>query len=73
MTSKIVHHDRNGHIISNLFHFDAMTSSLAKVMSLQVSENEDPKMHLLKEHGSRHEKVIQHDRSDNISHTASLF
>ena len=30
-------------------------------------------MHLLKEHGSRHRKVIQHDRRDNISHITYWF
>ena len=35
MANKIVHHDRNGHITSDFFHFDAMISSLSNVMSLQ--------------------------------------
>ena len=30
-------------------------------------------MQLHQEHGSRHGKVIQHDRSDNISHATYYF
>ena len=30
-------------------------------------------MHLLQEHDSRRGTVIQHDRSDNISHTTYFF
>ena len=30
-------------------------------------------MHLLQEHGSRDGKVVQHDRSDYISHTTYWF
>ena len=30
-------------------------------------------MHFLKEHGSRHGKVVHHDRSDNISHISYYF
>ena len=43
MTNKIVHHDKNGHITSNFFRFDAMISSLAKVMGLQSRQKQGPK------------------------------
>ena len=68
MTNKIIHDDRNGHITSNFYSFDAMISSLAKVMGLQSRQKKGPKF-VLQEHSSRHGKVIQHDRNDNISHT----
>ena len=42
MTNKIVHDDRNGHITSDFFRFDAMISSLAKVMVLQSCQKQRP-------------------------------
>ena len=69
MTNKIVHHDRNGHITSNFFRFDAMISSLQKLWACKVVKNKDPNLHLLQEHGSRHGKVLHRDCSDRISHT----
>ena len=42
MTNKIVHHDRNGRITSNFFRFDAMISSLAKIMGLQSRQKQGP-------------------------------
>ena len=48
MTSKIVHHERNDHIICNFFDFDAMISSLAKVMGLQSCQKQGPKTTSLK-------------------------
>ena len=41
-------------------------------MSPQSRQKRGPK-NLLQEHGSRLGKVIQHDRSDNISHTTHYF
>ena len=35
MTNKMVHHDRNGHNIYDIFHCGATISSLAKVVGLQ--------------------------------------
>ena len=42
MTSKIHHHDRNGHITRNFFHCPALISPLAKVMDLQIWERKGP-------------------------------
>ena len=42
-------------------------------MGLQSRQKQSPKMHLLQEHGSRRKNVIQHDRSDNISHVTYYF
>ena len=73
MTKKVVHHDRNGRFACNFFHCDVIIFHEQKLWALKVVKNEDPKMQLLHEHGSRRGKVIQHDRSDNISHTTYLF
>ena len=43
MTIKFVHDDRNDHITSDFFRFDAMISSLAKVMGLQSRQKRGPK------------------------------
>ena len=43
MTNKIHHDDCNVLITSHFFHFDAMISSLAKVMSLQSRLKQGPK------------------------------
>ena len=59
--------------ITHFSHFDAMISSLAKVMGLQSRQKQGPKTASLQEHTSRHGKVIQHDRSDNVSHTTYYF
>ena len=42
MTSKIHHHDRNGHITRNFFHCTALISPIAKVMGLQSWERKGP-------------------------------
>ena len=44
-------------------------------MGLQSRQKKDPFFHRarLREHDTRHGKVVQHDRSDNISHTTYLF
>ena len=65
-SSKIVHNDRNGHISSNYFHFDAMISSFAKVMGPQSRQKQ-------RQLYSKHGKGFQHDRSDRISHTLISF
>ena len=74
MTSKLVHVDRNGHFACDFFHCEVMISSLVNVVGLQsrfffVGHF----FHRHQEHGSRHGKVVQYDRSDNISHTTYLF
>ena len=43
MTNSLIYHDRNGHITSIFFHFDAIISSLAKVMGLQSRQKQGPK------------------------------
>ena len=43
ITSKSVHHDRNGHFARNFIHYDPMISSLAKVMGLQSRQKQGPK------------------------------
>ena len=74
MTNKIDHDDRIGHIACYFSHCGAIISSLAKVMgACKVVKNKDPNLHLLKEHSSRHGKVIQDDHSDNMSHNACYF
>ena len=42
MTNKINHDDRNAHFTSNFSRFDAMMSSLAKVMGLQSRQKQRP-------------------------------
>ena len=73
MTSKLVHDDRNGHFACDFFQCEVMISSLVKVVGLQSRQKNDPFFHRHQEHGSRHGKVVQYDRSDNISHTTYLF
>ena len=73
MTSKVVHDDRNGDFACVFFHCEVIVSSLAKFVGLQSRQKKDPFFHRHQEHGSRHANVVQHDRSDNISHTTYLF
>ena len=73
MTNKITHDDRNDHITSYFFHFDAMISSLAIVMGLQRGQKQGPKNASTPKHTSRRGKAIQHDCSDNISHPTYWF
>ena len=73
MTRKLVHDDRNSHFACDFFQCEVMISSLANVVGLQSRQKIDPFFHRHQEHRSRHAKVVQHDRSDNISHTTYLF
>ena len=44
MTIKFVHDDRNDHITSDFFRFDAMISSLAKVIGILSRQKQGPKI-----------------------------
>ena len=72
MASKIVYDDQNSHITSNFFRFCAMISTLSIVMGLQSRQKQGPKPASTPKHTSRRGKVIEHDRSDNISHITNM-
>ena len=80
LTSKVNHNDRNGHITCNFFHCQAMISSFTKVMGPQsrkiVEKTEVENCYCMLRHkayDSEIRKCIQHNRSDDISHTTYYF
>ena len=50
-----------------------MISSFAKDVGLQSGQKQRPIYDRHQEHNCRHRKVVQHNRSDNISHTPYCF
>ena len=69
----MVRNDRNGRFACNFFHCEVMISSFAKDVGLQSGQKQRPIYDRHQEHNCRHRKVVQHNRSDNISHTPYCF
>ena len=68
MTISIHHNDRNSYTTSDICQYDAMISSLAKVMGLRIDKKVRAFLltqRRIEERGSMCRKIIQHDQSFN--------